>query len=53
MSLDSEITFSPNTNVNLGKLSLTGEADLSLGSEDITLAIADPVSVGNSQKLQN
>ena len=52
-SADTVLTFSSDKNVNFGALSLTGSADFSLGNEDIALNVTSPVTVGNTQKLQN
>ena len=51
---DATLTLLSNKNVNFGSLTLTGSADLSLGTTDnITLSVANPVTVNNTQKLQN
>jgi len=53
ITADTTLTFSSDKNVNFGALTLTGSADFSLGTEDITLSVSSPVTVGNTQKLQN
>ena len=53
ITADTTLTFSTDKNVNFGALTLTGRADFSLGTEDITLSVSSPVTVGNTQKLQN
>ena len=53
ITADTVLTFSSDKNVNFGALTLTGSADFSLGNEDIALNVTSPVTVGNTQKLQN
>jgi len=53
ITADTTLTFSTDKNVNFGALTLTGSADFSLGTGDITLSVSSPVTVGNTQKLQN
>ena len=53
ITADTTLTFSSDKNVNFGALTLTGSADFSLGTGDITLSVSSPVTVGNTQKLQN
>ena len=53
ITADTTLTFSSDKNVNFGALTLTGSADFSLGTEDITLSMASPVIVDDNQTLQN
>ena len=47
------LTFSSNKDVNSGTLALTGGAELSLGTENVTVRVTSPVTVDNTQKLSN
>ena len=53
ITADTGLTISSDKNLNVGALTLTGSADLSLGTDNITLSVSSPVTVGNTQKLQN
>ena len=54
ITVDSALTFSNDQDLTIGSLSLTGNnAEMSLGSSDITVSVADPVSAGSTQIIRN
>jgi hypothetical protein len=51
---DSALTFSNDQDLSIGSLSLTGNnAEVNLGSSDITVSVTDPVSAGDTQIIRN
>ncbi|MDG2065023.1 MAG: hypothetical protein P8L36_08520, partial [SAR324 cluster bacterium] len=53
LTTDDALVFSSNKDVNIEKLGLTGSADVSLGTENITLTVTDPVTIASAQKISN
>ena len=49
----SALTFSNDKDLSVGSLSLSGSAEMSLGTSDITVSVTNPVSAGSTQIIRN